>query len=81
MKLNVGKNRRKLPWYDYLCIVVSIPVSTQISSLLSDLGLLITAVGALAGGLGAGYLAYQLGKRMGNWFPALKSDHVGFFDR
>lgn len=81
LKLNVGRNRRKLPWHEYLSTIVGILVGVQVIGLLSDLGLLIAAVGALAGGFAALYLAYELGKRLGERFPALKSEHVGYFDR
>ncbi|MCY3860795.1 MAG: hypothetical protein OXG67_02355 [bacterium] len=80
-KLNVGRDRRKLPWYDYLSAFAMMLVGLQLLSLLSGLGILIAAVGALAGGFVALYLAYELGKRLSERFPALKSEHVGFFDR
>lgn len=58
-------------------------MSIQISGLLGGLGLgvLVTAVGALGGGFVALYLAYELAKRLSERFPALKSEHVGYFDR
>ena len=80
-KLNIGKDRRKLPWYEYLSCVAAMLVGLQIISFLSGLGILITAGGALAGAFVAFYLAYELGKRLGGRFPALKSEHVGYFDR
>lgn len=80
-KFNIGKNRRKLPWYEYLSYFASMVVGLQIVSFLSGLGILITAGGALAGAFVAFYLAYELAQRLSERFPALKSEHVGYFDR
>jgi len=79
--LNIGKKRRKLPWYEYLFVVVAGFVGIQISDWLGDLGIFIAAMGSLAGGFAAGYVAYEVSKRLGERFPALKSKHVGYFDR
>ena len=80
-KLNVGRNRRKLPWYEYLGTALGCLVGVQLVGWLGNLGLLIAAIAALAGGYVTFLLAYELAKRLGEWFPALKSEHVGYFDR
>ncbi len=81
VKLNIGRNRKKLPWHDYLWMVVTVVVGGQIIGWVSGAGILLTAVAALAGGFVAGHLARYLALWLGRRFPALKSEHVGFFDR
>jgi len=79
--LNIGKKRRKLPWYEYLFVAVVVLVANPLRAWLGDLGIFIAAMGSLAGGFAAGYVAYEVSKRLGERFPALKSKHVGYFDR
>ena len=79
--MNVGRNRRKLPWYEYLGVIAAIFVSMQTLTMLDGLGILIAIAAALVGGYAALFLAYELGKQLGRWFPALGSEHVGYFDR
>ncbi|MCY3960404.1 MAG: hypothetical protein OXG34_01875 [bacterium] len=81
VKLNIGKNRKKLPWYDYLGSIAGTFVGLLTLTMLDGLGFLIAAAGALACGFVAVFWACRLGKRLGEWFPALKSEHVGYFDR
>jgi len=81
VKLNIGKNRRKLPWYEYASSMVGIIVGLQLVELLSGLGVLIVGAGAFAGAMAAFFLAYELAKWLSDRFPALKSEHVGYFDR
>ena len=80
--MKIRQQRRKLPWYEYLSGMAGSLVAIQLSGLLGGLGLgiLITLVGALGGGFVAFCLAYELAKRLSERFPALKSEHVGYFD-
>ena len=80
-KLNIGRDRRKLPWYEHLGCVAAMLVGLQSVNSLSGLGILITAGGTLAGIYVAFYLVSALGKRLGERVPAFKSEHVGYFDR
>lgn len=83
MKLNIGRNRknRLMPWHDYLWMLVAGAVGLQIIDWVSGAGVLLTIAAALAGGCAAGHLARYLAIRLGECFPALKSKHVGSFDR
>ena len=81
VKLNIGRNHRKLPWYEYLSTMVGGFVSILLARLLGGLGILIAVAGALACGFVALFLVYELGKRLGERFSALRSEHVGYFDR
>ena len=77
------QRRRKMPWYDFLLILVGGPMFGFLRGWLSDLDLssLTVIFGAMGGGFVAGYLALRVGKWLSLRFPRLKSEHVGYFDR
>ena len=56
-------------------------MSILLARFLGGLGILIAVAGALACGFVALFLVYELGKRLGERFSALRSEHVGYFDR
>ena len=79
-RLELKKNRRKLPWYEYLFAVVGVLVSTQVRDLMSGQGVLLAFAVAFSVGCTAGYIAYVFGRWLSRRVPALKSDRVGYFD-
>lgn len=83
LKIRPKHQRKKLPWYDYLFIVVSVVIFDFLRGWLSGAGLspLIVIFGTLVVCLAAGYLASRVGRLLSHRFPALKSEHVGYFDR
>ena len=78
--LNIWQNRRKLPWQEHLFAVVALYVAIQIIHWVSGADLLLSLPACLAGGFAAGYSARYLAIWAGGRFPALKSEHAGYFD-
>lgn len=80
-RLNIGQRRRKAPWHDHLFGVVGVLVAISIRPWLSDLGILVSVIGALGSGFVAGYVARYIAILLGERFPRLKSKHAGYLDR
>ncbi len=79
-KYRSRNNLREWPWYEYLFVLVGLPVGFLIIDLMSGQGVLLTFAVAFSVGCTAGYIAYVFGRWLSRRVPALKSKHVGYFD-
>ena len=79
-KYRSRNNLREWPWYEYLFVLVGLPVGFLIIDLMSGQGVLLTFAVAFSVGCTAGYIAYVFGRLLSRRVPALKSKHVGYFD-
>ena len=79
-KYRSRNNLREWPWYEYLFVLVGLPLGFLIIDWMSGRSFLLIVTVALSVGGTAGYIAYVFGRWLSRRVPALKSKHVGYFD-